>query len=83
VVRTPGDFFFVAMNSHVWEMVILRTLKTDSSEARRESGQLIVSGVSIRVGFAAEIFFLSRDPQVFDRSSTGFPHYALSLTDST
>jgi hypothetical protein len=64
-------------------MLILRTSETDSSEARRESGQLIVSGVSIRVGFAPELFFVSRDPQVFDRSSTGFPHYALSLADST
>jgi hypothetical protein len=83
VVRTPGDFFFVVVNGHVWEMVILRTLPADTSEAARESGQTIGLGVSIRVRSAAKFFFLSRDPQVFDRSSTGFPHYALSLSDRT
>jgi hypothetical protein len=46
----------------------------ETSEAERESGQLIDLGVSITVRMAAEFFFVSRHPQVFDRSSTGFPH---------
>jgi hypothetical protein len=54
--------------------MILRVRRNHSSEAGRESGQAAGLGVSIRVRFAAELFFLSRHPQVFDGSSTGFPH---------
>jgi hypothetical protein len=62
------------MDGHVWEMLILRTSQGETSEAAHESGRLIGSGVLIRVRNAADFFFVSRHPQVFDGSSTGFPH---------
>jgi hypothetical protein len=62
------------MNGHDWEMLILRTSPVETSEAVRESGPFGVSGVWIRVRLGAELFFVSRHPQVFDGSSTGFPH---------
>jgi hypothetical protein len=45
-----------------------------SSEAGRESGRRRRRSVSITVKSTRTFFFLSRHPQFFDGSSTGFPH---------
>jgi hypothetical protein len=56
------------------EGLIVWLRQIQSSEAGRESGHRRGSGVSIRERSPATFFFLSRHPQFFDRSSTGFPH---------
>jgi hypothetical protein len=55
-------------------MSIVWLREFQSSEAGRESGHPRRIGVFIAVKRARTFFFLSRHPQFFDRSSTGFPH---------
>ena len=75
LVRAPGNLFFVVVNGHVGRMLILRVRADESSEARRESGHPVGSGVSIRVRSAREIFFRVVSSTVFrpfiHRFSTG------------
>src|SRR5262245_4889937 len=59
LIRTPGNFFFVVMDRHVWKVMILRVRKGDSSEAGRESGDAIRSGVAIRATYRTDFFFVS------------------------
>jgi len=55
------------------EVTIVCRWWNGSSEARRESGWLARLGVWIRGTIARSLFSVSRHPQFFDRSSTGFP----------
>ncbi|MEY4634767.1 MAG: hypothetical protein RJA55_565 [Acidobacteriota bacterium] len=56
-----------------WEVTIVCRWRNESSEAGRESGRLQCLGVWITGTFAQSLFSVSRHPQFFDRSSTGFP----------
>jgi hypothetical protein len=55
-------------------MSIVWLREIQSSEAGRESGHPRRTSVFITVKPAGTFFFVSRHPQFFDRSSTGFPH---------
>jgi hypothetical protein len=61
------------MNSHDWKVLILRVRHRETSEARHESGRRGSLGVESEGETGQEFFLVSRHPQVFDGSSTGFP----------